>query len=331
LRLIRGVGEEAPFEFWGYSLLTSQLNERTHKLEAKMLPHLWGRLVSCSFGWVYRGQIDMGSMHGLGGVVWCRVELRNGVLCEVCESYIGQWKQGRREGRGVFIRYNGISEQGVWLNNNLVEESYIGAQELVSFQAAINRGEAAATKAESRAKLSATKALCKSSNKSDSIMSGQPTESETEADCSDPFSSDYILKLMELVIANSQDREAAHVRKLAEHDMACKEAEEIKRQQAAALALRVASSAAVDSDSDDESPLFCALGTAFFAGRVYFGDRLAFGHLKTWSSRAHSIFLIQFLCSPVNVGIEFGRNSRPIAVKEVLEHTKNHVSIVFLS
>ena len=62
LRLIRNVGDEPEFEFWGYSLTTSFLNEATHKLERKVMPHLWGRQTSVAFGWVYRGQFDAGKI-----------------------------------------------------------------------------------------------------------------------------------------------------------------------------------------------------------------------------------------------------------------------------
>jgi hypothetical protein len=60
LRLIRNVGDEPEFEFWGYSLMSSFLDEDTHKLARKLLPHWWGRQLSIPFGWVYRGQFDSG-------------------------------------------------------------------------------------------------------------------------------------------------------------------------------------------------------------------------------------------------------------------------------
>jgi hypothetical protein len=53
------------------------------------------------------------------------------------------------------MRSDGTSEQGLWCNNNLVEEFCIEMQELLTFQAAVQRGEIIATKAEAHANAAA--------------------------------------------------------------------------------------------------------------------------------------------------------------------------------
>lgn len=292
LKLIRSAGDEPEFEYWGYSLTTSFLNERTHKLEKKALPHLCGRLKSQTSGWVYRGQFDTGNMHGMGGVVWSRLDRVGGELRNVSETYIGQWQNGRREGLGVFSRSDGTSDQGIWNNNNLVDQFVLDIQHLLTFQAAVNQGEAIAMKAEARVNAAAAAKVSGSHcTVNADVQSKLPALDDQDA--FDPLSPEYITSLMELLITNSQHRQAAHLAKIRQYDSEVKRAED-KRQHDAQAFQAYSAALAGSSDSDDEGPVFCTLGTAFFASRVYYGD------------------------SPVNVGIEFDRASRPSSVKEVL-------------
>lgn len=288
LRLIRNVGDEPEFIYWGNYVIITFLNEDTRKLQRKTLPHLWGRQTSVAFGWVYRGQFDSGLLHGLGGVVWNRLEIVNGELRRVSETYIGNWQQGRREGRGAFVRSDGTSEQGLWQNNNLVEEFGIDVQELMSFQAAVEHGEAIAMKAEALA--GATSACASFTEKK--ISQELVADDEEGSDDIDPYSTEYIAKLMELLIQNSQNRDSAHLEINRKYEADCQRVEHARQQEAAAHAAHAAALAG-DSDSSDDCSGFCTLGTAFFADRVYFGD------------------------SPVNVGILFDSNSKPSIVKEV--------------
>lgn len=291
LKLIRSAGDEPEFEYWGYSLTTSFLNESTHKLQRKTVPHLFGRLKSQSSGWVYRGEFDAGNMHGAGGVVWNRLDRVDGELRKVSETYIGQWQSGRREGLGVFCRSDGTSDQGIWNNNNLVDRFVLDMQQLLTFQAAVNQGEAIAMRAEARANAAAAANV---SGRHCAVNAGIQSKISAldDEDAFDPLSSEYIASLMELLISNSLHREAVHLAKIREYDNEVKRAEDKRQRDAQAFQAHAAARAG-SSDSDDEGPVFCTMGTAFFASRVYYGD------------------------SPVNVGIEFDRASRPSSVKEV--------------
>jgi hypothetical protein len=296
LMCIRNVADEPEFEYWGRGVTVSLLNERTHKLERKTLPHSSGRMKSVVFGWVYRGQFDSGKMHGRGGVVWSRVEVVNGELRNVSETYIGQWEQGRREGIGAFMRSDGTSDQGIWKNNNLEQEFVLDFQQLLCLQAAVIHAEAIATRAE--AHVNATAAKSSSSSLKTIVQSALPSTDDADEDAVDCYSSDYMTKLMELLITKSQEREAVHLAQTRDYEAERKRAEDEKLQETAAFEAHAAALAA-SSGSDDDGPAYCTLGTAFFADRVYYGD------------------------SPVNVGIEFDRNSRPSTVKEVLLRCMN--------
>lgn len=287
LRLLRNTGDEPEFEFFGGSVTITLLDEDTHKLRRQTLPHAWGRMRSIAFGWIYRGQFDSGMLHGLGGVVWNRLEIVKGELRHVAESYIGNWREGRREGCGAFMRSDGTSEQGVWCNNNLVEEHAIDIKQLMVFQAAVNQGEAIAMEAEARIASPGCGSLKKKTKAPVQITNVDDVETDV-----DPYSSEYITKLMALLLQNAQSREAAQNDKNRRHDAECQRVEQVRQQEVAAFAAHAAALAG-DSDSGDDGAPFCTLGTAFFAGRLYFGD------------------------SPVNVGIEFDKTSKPSRVKEV--------------
>ena len=273
LRLIRNTGDDPEFEFWGYSMTTSVLNEVTHKLERRVLPHLWGRQVSLAFGWIYRGQFNNGKLHGLGGVVWRRLELIHSEMRYVCETYIGNWKEGRREGRGVFARSDGTSEQGMWRNNDLVEEFCIEMQELIVFQNAVNQGEAAAKNAQARAHADASnsaafRADTKPKNDTKPKQPDKPpAEEEQSADQFDAYSDEYIAKLIHLLIENSQARDAAQLAINRDYEAECRREEDLRQREAAAFAAHQAAIAG-DSDSGDDGPAFCSMSTAFFAGRA---------------------------------------------------------------
>ena len=187
------------------------------------------------------------------------------------------------------MRSDGTSEQGLWCNNNLVEEFCIEMQELLTFQAAVQRGEIIATKAEAHANAAAAVGGGKVSKLS---MVKNRAFDDDDGQEFDPISSEYIEKLMVLLMENSQSREVVHLSNVSNYEAERKRAEEIREQQLA-TEIAYAAARAGDSDSGDDGPAYCTLGTAFFAGRSYFGD------------------------SPVNVGIEFNRNSRPSCVKEV--------------
>ena len=186
------------------------------------------------------------------------------------------------------MRCDGTSEQGLWQNNNLVEDFGIDIEELMKFQAAVEQGEAIATKAEA---LAGPTSACTSMSKKGKA-SNEITCDDESSDDVDPYSSDYISKLMQLLIQNSQARDTAHLDKQWKYEAECQRVEHARKQEAAACAARVAARAG-DSDSDDNTCAFCTLGSAFFADRVFYGD------------------------SPVNVGIEFDKNSKPSTVKEV--------------
>jgi hypothetical protein len=295
LMLIRNVGDEPEFEYWGFSLTQSFLNEDTHKLVKKTLPHGSGRKTSVEFGWLYRGQFESGNFHGMGGVVWDRLDLIDGELRKVSETYIGQWHQGRREGLGVFMRSDGTSDQGMWINNNLAKEFILDIHWLLKFQAAVNHGEAAATKAEARANATKPKSangIFTIKHTKGNTFHGDANDDGVEI-APDPYSTEYMARLMELLISNSQERDAAHMARTREYEAACKQAEVEKQQDAAAFQAHSAALAYKSDSDDDDGTVFCTLGTSFFAGRIYYGD------------------------SPVNVGIEFDQNSRPSIVKEV--------------
>jgi hypothetical protein len=269
LRFIRNAGNDPEFEFWGYSVTTSALNESTHKLERRVLPHLWGRQVSVAFGWIYRGQFNNGKLHGLGGVVWRRLELINSELRYVCETYIGNWKDGRREGRGVFMRSDGSSDQGMWRSNDLIQEFCIDMRELIVFQAAVNQGEAAAKKAQARARADASNTSAFRGDTKPMQSDKIPAEEEEQVaiDQFDPYSDEYIAKLICLLVENSQARDAAQLAINRDYEAECRREEDSRQREAAAFAAHQAAIAG-DSDSGDDGPAFCSMGTAFFAGRA---------------------------------------------------------------
>ena len=192
------------------------------------------------------------------------------------------------------MRGDGTSEQGLWHNNNLVEQFQIGMQELLAFQTAVSKGEIAATKAETRENAAAAASGGNGkASKWPKVRSKLLALEEDDVQEVDAYSSEYIDKLMLLLIENSQVREAAHLAEVSKYEAEVKRAADIRQHKLAAEAAYAAARAG-DSDSGDDGPAFCTFGTSFFAGRQYFGD------------------------SPVNVGIEFDARSRPSCVKEVL-------------
>jgi hypothetical protein len=328
LRFIRNAGDDPEFEFWGYSVTISVLNEETHKLERRMLPHLWGRQVSVAFGWIYRGQFNNGKLHGLGGVVWRRLELINSELRYVCETYIGNWKDGRREGLGVFTRSDGSSEQGMWRCNDLIEEFCIEMQELIGFQAAVNQGEAAAKKAQAHVRTDASNTAAYRADTKLMQSDKRPEEEEqVSIDQFDAYSDEYIAKLIHLLIENSQARDAAQLAINRDYEAECRREEDARQREVAAFAAHQAAIAG-DSDSGDDGPAFSSMSTAFFAGRANVEHCACDGADNVMCMMLKLLKLLMcvycagrryFGDSPVNVGIEFDRNSRPSIVKEVIE------------
>ena len=91
----------------------------TYTLAAQETGTLYLKKVNGKIGWSESGNPQKNWKYT--GVIFDGEPNGNGVLRSPFEEYIGEFKNGKRNGKGTLTYLNGTSEKGIWKDNNLIE------------------------------------------------------------------------------------------------------------------------------------------------------------------------------------------------------------------